>query len=341
VIFSTAELDAQRRDFTINGMFFDPVANRLLDYVGGEADLRAQVIRAIGNPNERFREDKLRLLRAVRFAVHLDFEIESGTWDAIRQSAPEVRQISAERIRDELNKIWTSPNPARGLDLLDASGLLAEVLPDIHALHGVEQPPQFHPEGDVFIHTRLMLSQLHQAPLVLALSVLLHDVGKKPTLRVDENGRIRFNEHETVGARMAERILTDLRYPNEVIGEVCACVANHMTFKDAPKMRLSTLKKFLRRDTFPAELELHRIDCSSSHGDLSIYEFLKHQLATMPADEIKPAPLVSGHDLLAMGVLPGRGLGSILKLLEDAQLEGKVQTREEALAFARKVAGEI
>ena len=215
VRFATAEEDAQRRDFTINGLFYDPVAEQLIDYVGGEADLRAGIIRAIGNPADRFAEDHLRLLRAIRFAARLNFKIEPKTWEAIRAAAPPIRTVSAERIRDELNQIFTAPKPELGLDLLDQSGLLAEVLPDIAALHGVEQPPQFHPEGDVFEHVRLMLTKIEEPNLDLALGVLFHDVGKKPTSKVDENGRIRFNEHESVGAEMAEQIMTGLRYDNK------------------------------------------------------------------------------------------------------------------------------
>jgi poly(A) polymerase len=338
--FVSAAEDAQRRDFTINGLFYDPARDQVIDYVGGEADLRAGILRAIGDPAARLREDKLRLLRAVRFAVNLSLRIEPATWAAVGAEASSIRQISVERIRDELDKIWTGPHPSRGLDLLDQSGLLQKILPDLHALHGVEQPPQFHPEGDVFIHTRLMLSQLKNAPLVLALAVLFHDVGKKPTMKVDETGRIRFNEHETVGARMTERILTELRYPNQIIEDVCACVAAHMTFKDAPRMRISTLKRFLARPVFDLELELHRLDCASSHGDLSIYEFLRYLQATMEPDEIKPTPLMSGHDILALGVPPGRQVGWMLKKLEDAQLEGRIHTREEAVALARKLAAE-
>lgn len=338
VRFATAEEDAQRRDFTVNGLFYDPVAERLIDYVGGEADLRAGIIRAIGNPVDRFTEDHLRLLRAIRFATRLYFKIEPKTWEAICAGAANIRTISAERIRDELNKIFTADKPELGLDLLDQSGLLREVLPDIAALHGVEQPPQFHPEGDVFKHTRLMLSKIEQPNLELALGVLYHDVGKKPTSKVDENGRIRFNEHESVGANMAEEIMTGLRYDNKTIQTVRELVQHHMQFKDVPHMRPSTLKRMMARPTFTLELELHRIDCSSSHGDLKHYEFLKQQLETMSAEEIDPAPLITGKDILAMGLPPGRAVGRILEAVRIAQLEGTVQTQAEALAMARRLA---
>ena len=337
VRFATAQEDAQRRDFTINGLFFDPVADRLIDYVGGEADLRAGIVRAIGNPVDRFAEDHLRLLRAIRFATRLTFNIEPKTWEAIRAEASMIRTVSAERIRDELNKIFTASKPELGLDLLDQSGLLAEVLPDIAAMHGVEQPPQFHPEGDVYEHVRLMLSKIEQPNLELALGVLFHDVGKKPTAKVDENGRIRFNEHESVGTDMTERIMTGLRYDNKSIQTVRELVQHHMQFKDVPHMRPSTLKRMMARPTFPLELELHRIDCASSHGDLKHYDFLKQQLETMSAEEIDPPPLISGHDLLAMGLPPGKTVGRILDAVRVAQLEGTVQTRAEALDLARKL----
>ncbi len=338
VRFATAEEDAQRRDFTVNGLFFDPVADKLIDYVGGEADLRSKIIRAIGNPADRFAEDHLRLLRAIRFAARLFFQIEPGTWNAICADAAKIRTISAERIRDELNKIFTAAKPELGLDLLDRSGLLAEVLPDIAAMHGVEQPPQFHPEGDVYEHVRLMLSKIEEPNLELALSILFHDVGKKPTAKVDENGRIRFNEHESVGAEMTEQIMTGLRYDNKTIQTVRELVQHHMQFKDVPHMRPSTRKRMMARANFPLELELHRIDCASSHGDLRHYEFMKRQMETMSAEEINPPPLISGKELLAMGILPGREVGRILEAIRVAQLEGTVQTQAEALAMARKLA---
>src|SRR5271156_4301234 len=338
VRFATAAEDAQRRDFTINGLFFDPVADRLIDYVGGEADLRAKILRAIGNPADRFAEDHLRLLRAIRFATRLNFKIEPKTWEAICAEAPMIRTVSAERIRDELNKIFTASKPELGLDLLDQSGLLRDVLPDIAAMHGVEQPPQFHPEGDVYEHVRLMLSKIEQPDLELALGVLFHDVGKKPTAKVDENGRIRFNEHESVGANMAEQIMTGLRYDNKTIQTVGELVQNHMQFKDVPKMKASTLKRMMARPTFPLELELHRIDCASSHGDLRHYDFLKQQLETMPPEQIDPPSLITGRDLLAMGLTPGKVIGRILEAVRIAQLEGSVQTRAEALGMARKLA---
>jgi len=335
---ATPEEDAQRRDFTINGLFYDPVVERLIDFVGGEADLRAKLLRAIGNPADRFAEDHLRLLRAVRFAARLRFEIETKTWEAMCAGASLIRTVSAERIRDEINKIFTAAKPEKGLDLLDQSGLLKEVLPDIAALHGVEQPPQYHPEGDVFEHTRLMLTKIENPDLDLALSVLFHDVGKKPTFHVDETGRIRFNNHENIGADMAEQIMTGLRYDNKTIHTVRELVKHHMQFKDVPHMRPSTLKRMMARSTFDLELELHRIDCSSSHGDLEHYDYLKHQLETMTPEQIDPPSLISGHDLIDMGLPPGKTIGRILEAVKIAQLEEAVQTRHEALAMARKLA---
>ncbi|HSI84654.1 MAG: CCA tRNA nucleotidyltransferase [Candidatus Methylacidiphilales bacterium] len=347
VTFSSAEEDAHRRDFTINGLFYDPVRDEIIDFVGGRADLEACTIRAIGNPADRFAEDKLRLMRAVRFACTIlrpgtnkPFKIEPETWAAIQHTAPEIAGISAERKRDELNKILTGPRPEIGLDLLDQSGLLAVVLPDISALHGVEQPPQFHPEGDVFTHVRLMMTHLRRAPLVLALSVLLHDVGKPATFAIDETGRIRFSDHENVGARMAEEILRDLRYSNDIIEQVVICVRYHMSFKDVMQMKRSTLLKLMQRPTFPIELELHRIDCLGCHCDLKFYDFLKSQFEAYTPDQIKPPRLITGKDLLAMGIPPGRQLGSILATIEEAQLMGNVQTYMEALALARKLAAE-
>jgi poly(A) polymerase len=338
VRFATAQEDAQRRDFTINGLFFDPVTEQLIDYVGGESDLRGGLIRAIGNPADRFAEDQLRLLRAIRFATRLIFKIEPKTWEAICAGASSIRTISAERIRDELNKIFTASKPELGLDLLDRSGLLAEVLPDIAAMHGVEQPPQFHPEGDVYQHVRLMLTKIEHPNLELALAVLLHDVGKKPTSKVDENGRIRFNEHESVGAEMSEHIMTGMRYDNKTIHTVRELVQHHMQFKDVMRMKASTLKRMMARPTFLQELELHRIDCASSHGDLSNYEFLKHQIEVMSAEEIDPPSLITGRDLLAMGLPPGKTVGRILEAVRVAQLEGAIETRVAALDMARKLA---
>jgi poly(A) polymerase len=337
VTFTTAEEDARRRDFTVNGMFFDPLKNEVLDYVQGRTDLAAKTIRAIGDPVARFTEDRLRLFRALRFAVQLGFEIEPSTWKALVSLAPDSKVISPERVRDELVKIFISPNPARGLDLMYDSGLLSVWLPELLEMRGCAQSPEHHPEGDVWVHTRLLLTHLKNPSPVLAFSALLHDVGKPRTSKTEPNGRIRFFGHEGVGARMAEEILRRLRFSNDDIGAITACIANHMAFKDAPHMRVSTLKRMLARPTFSEELELHRIDCSSSHGQLDIHAFLQDKLSEFSQEEIKPKPLVTGHDLQELGAKPGPAMGKILHQLMDEQLEGKISDRTGALARAKEL----
>lgn len=337
VSFASPEEDACRRDFTINGLFYDPIQQRVIDYVKGKEDLRNKVIRAIGDPRKRFQEDHLRLFRAIRFAAELDFEIEPVTWSALCEMVETTRTLSLERVRDELIKCFTGANPLKAFDLLDQSGLFKIWLPEIETLKGVEQPPQFHPEGDVFVHVRLMVSYLKYPSLTLAFSVLLHDIAKPATFKVDATGRIRFNEHETIGARMAEKIMQRLRFSNQQIEAVSTCVANHMAFKDVPNMRLSTLKRFLARPHIEEELKLHRIDCLCSHGSLDIYEFLLKKQEELGQEEIKPPPLVKGNDLIALGLPPGRELGNVLHQLEDEQLEGKLVDRETALKRAEEL----
>ena len=332
--FTDAEGDAQRRDFTVNGLFFDPIEEKILDFVGGQNDLGNNVLRAIGDPAERFAEDKLRLLRAVRFATTLGFRIDQATWSAVRQWAPEIHSVSAERIREELSKILVSPNRVRGFDLLDESGILREILPEIEALKGCDQPPEFHPEGDVFIHTRLMLSLVApDASLTLVLSVLLHDIGKPATRIVDETGRIRFNGHEGVSAQMGLRLLQRLRYPNEVIDTVLPAVRLHMSFKDVPHMKTSTLKRMMARATFDEELELHRVDCLGSHGMLDNHALLIAKRKEFSNEPLIPAPLVTGHDLIALGWKPGRRFTEILEAVQNRQLEGTLASREDALSW--------
>ena len=337
VTFTTAEEDAKRRDFTVNGMFFHPLQNQVLDFVRGRHDLDAKVIRAIGDPAARFQEDRLRLFRAIRFAVQLGFAIEPGTWEALVRLAPESKNLAPERVRDELVKIFTSPDPARGLDLLHDSGLVAIWLPELLEMRGCAQSPEHHPEGDVWVHTRLLLTHLKHPSPVLALSALLHDVGKPRTSRTEPSGRIRFFGHEGVGARMAEEILRRLRFSNEQIEAVVACIANHMAFKDAPQMRVSTLKRLLARPTFAEELELHRVDCTASHGELDIHRFLLAKQTEFSKEEIKPKPWVTGHDLETLGMSPGPSMGKLLHQLMDEQLEGKFLDREAALARAREL----
>ncbi len=340
VTFSSPEEDAQRRDFTINGMFLDPIADRVIDHVGGREDLARGIVRAIGNPEERFREDRLRLLRAVRFAASLGFAIEAATWQALRTHSAELKAVSAERIRDELNKILADPQRVRGLDLLEASGLLRAVLPEVADLQGCAQPPQFHPEGDVYIHTRQMLGLLPpDAPRLLVWAVLLHDIGKPPTQTLDPaEGRIRFNGHDRVGAEMTARVFARLRFSNEETAAVVEAVRHHMAFKDVREMRPAKLRRFLARPNLPLELELHRIDCAGSHGDLENYEFLVGKRAELAAEPLIPPPLVTGHDLIALGLRPGPEFRRLLEAAQTAQLEGEIRTRDEALALVQALA---
>jgi poly(A) polymerase len=341
VHFATAEEDAARRDFTINGMFFDPEKDEIIDFVGGRADLERRLIRAIGDPAQRFAEDRLRMLRAVRFATVLGFEIDPATWEAVVASASSIVQISAERIRDELVKIFLSPNRARGWDLLDASGLMRAILPEMEAMKGCEQPPQFHPEGDVFKHTRIMLEMLPaEASLPLIFSVLFHDVAKPPTATVDEEGRIRFNGHDRIGAEMTEAIMERLRFSRAEIDATVEAVRQHMVFKDVPNMRVAKLKRFMARPTFEDELELHRVDCASSHAMMDNYEFLLKKKEEFANEPIIPPPLVRGDDLIAMGMKPGPNFGEILEAVETQQLEGRLKDREEALAWVKREFGQ-
>lgn len=332
VTFTSAEGDARRRDFTVNGMFFDPLENQVLDFVGGQEDLAAGIVRSIGVPGDRLREDKLRLLRGIRFAATLGFQIEPATWDAIRSQADGITAVSAERIRDELVKIFLHPSRVRGFDLLDESGMLAILLPEVAAMRGCEQPPEFHPEGDVFVHTRLMLSLLPASVSVpLVFSVLFHDIGKPPVLFRDETGRIRFNGHESVGAAMAERIMDRLRFSNAESEATLAGVKNHMAFKDVRNMRVATLKRFLARPTIDDELELHRVDCLGSHGLLDNHEFLIAKREEFSRQPLIPPPLVTGRDLIALGWRPGPFFKKVLDEVQVRQLEGTLASREDAL----------
>jgi poly(A) polymerase len=336
VRFTDAEGDSRRRDFTVNGLFFDPIEERILDFVEGRRDLELRLLRTIGDPSERSAEDKLRLLRAVRFATTLGFEIDPDTWREILVWSPEIHAVSAERIRDELVKILLSPNRVRGFDLLDKSGLLRQVLPEMDALKGCDQPPEFHPEGDVFVHTRLMLSMLApDASLPLVLSVLFHDIGKPATRAVDETGRIRFNGHEGVSAGMTLRLLQRFRFRNEVIDAVIPAVRLHMSFKDVPNMRVATLKRMMARPTFEEELELHRVDCLASHGMLDNHAMLIAKREEFGREPLIPEPLITGHDLIALGMKPGKHFAEILQAVQTRQLEGSLTSREEALEWIK------
>src|SRR2546430_2978891 len=322
VHFSSPEEDARRRDFTINGMFYNPVAEEVIDFVGGRADIATKLVRAIGDPAQRFAEDRLRMLRAVRFATVLDYHIDAKTWDALVNNAVSIHEISAERIRDELVRIFLSPNRGRGWDLLDASGLIRAILPEIEAMKGCKQPKQFHPEGDVFKHTRLMLDFLSQkvsVPLVFA--VLLHDVAKPRTATVDETGRIRFSGHDRLGAEMTEEIMRRLRFSGAEIEGAVEMVGQHMVFKDVPKMRVAKLKRFMARPTFDDELELHRVDCQGSHRMLDNYEFLVRKHEEFANEPIIPPPLVRGDDLIALGLEPSPKFSEILEADRARQTE--------------------
>jgi poly(A) polymerase len=328
--------DVQRRDFTINGLLMDPISGEVLDFVGGRKDLEAQVIRTIGEPRPRFAEDKLRMLRALRFAARFGYQIDPPTLTAIQEMAPSIDQVSHERVRDELTKMLTEGHARRAFLLLDESRLLPEVLPEISDMKGVEQPPQYHPEGDVFVHTLLLLDKLpHPCSPTLAWGALLHDVGKPPTFRVAPD-RIRFDGHVEVGVKMGEAICHRLRFSNDDTGQVLALIENHMRFGQVMQMKESTLKKFLRMPKIEEHLDLHRVDCQASHGILTAYRFAQEKLASIPPEKMRPAPLVTGDDLIAAGYVPGPRFKEILSAVEDGQLEGRLQSKQAALEFVAR-----
>jgi len=336
VLFSKPEEDAKRRDFTVNGMFYDPFSEKVIDFVDGMKDLPRKVIRAIGDPAERFEEDKLRLLRAIRFASTLDFEIEKKTWEALRKKASKIHDVSPERIREELVKIFTRSGAARGFMLLSESGLMKEILPEVEAMRGVEQPKNFHPEGDVFEHTRLLLEHLHPpVSTILAFSALFHDIGKPRTAAI-RKGRLTFYEHSEAGVQIAGEIMRRLRFSNEEIDGVLECVANHMKFMDVQKMRAGKLKQFISRPHFEEEMELHRVDCTASHGMLDNLTFLRDKLKEYEHEELKPKPLVNGHDLMALGMKPGRAMKPVLEEAFVLQLEGRFKNRQDALEWLKR-----
>ena len=329
-------LDVTRRDFTINALLLDPETGQVEDFVGGKADLENKVIRAIGVPERRFREDHLRMLRAVRFAARLGFDIHPDTEAAIVRLHPLIADVSAERVRDEIVRILTEGHARRGFELLSKTHLLHMILPEVEAMQGVEQPPEYHPEGDVWCHTMLMLEGLPgDVSPELAMGVLLHDVGKPGTFRVAE--RIRFDGHVELGVKIAHQILTRLRFSSDEIRQTEALIEHHMRFKDAPKMKDSTLKRFLRLPQFDEHLELHRLDCHSSHGSLENYDYVRERLGQLGEEQIQPARLVTGRDLIALGVQPGPGMGELLDVLEDAQLEGRIQSKEQGIALASEL----
>ena len=341
VLYSNSpQEDVSRRDFTINGLLMDPATREVLDFVEGRADLQAGIVRAIGDPRVRFAEDKLRMMRAVRFAARFNFQIEPATMAAAQSLAPQILQVSPERIRDELTKLLTEGAARRGFELLDETGLLAVVLPDIARMKGVEQPPQYHPEGDVWIHTRMMLEMLPpNCSPTLAWGVLLHDVGKPPTFApaTGPGTRIRFDGHVEVGAKMAESACRALRFSNEDTDQIETLVANHLRFKDVRQMRQATLKRFVRLPRFDEHLELHRMDCLSSHRNLDAYDFVQRFLADTPPEQVRPPRLVNGQDLKDMGMKPGPKFKEILLAVEEAQLDGQFADRESALRYARSI----
>jgi len=341
VHFTDARHDAARRDFTINALFLDPSSGEVIDYVQGRADLDACVIRAVGDARARFAEDKLRLLRAVRFAAGLGFEIDTATLAAVREMAAQISVCSAERIRDEIEKLITHKGASHGLQLMFDTGLMDAVLPELSAIVGVQQPPQYHPEGDVWVHTLLAVDKInYPCTITLALGVLLHDVGKPPTFD-DSSDRIRFNGHDKLGAQMAGEITRRLKFPADVTQRVQSLIEDHLKFINADKMKSSTLKRWLRKPHFDEDLELHRIDCLAGPGTLETYKFIKQKLAEFAAEpeKLRPKMPLDGRDLIAMGLTPGPKFKELLRALEDEVLEGRVNTREEAESFVRARAG--
>jgi tRNA nucleotidyltransferase/poly(A) polymerase len=341
VKFSDAKTDASRRDFTVNGLFLNPVTGEVHDWVSGEADLEKRILRTIGDPDARFGEDRLRLLRAVRFAAQLDFEIESATWDAVQTHANAITQVSAERIRDELLKLFRPPHAARGLDLLRDSGLLVHVFPEMMDTIGSEQSPEYHPEGDVYNHIRLMLDSMNNdAPAELPWTILLHDIAKPATAKVGDDGRIHNYGHDKLGAKMAGVILERLRFPRKQIDAIVFTVLKHMNLAAAPKMRKAKLRRMLLRPTFALELEQHRIDCLGSHRKSDIYDFLRAEQAALADQPALIEPFVRGADLIELGIKPGPPMGKLLNDIRDRQLAEEFSTRDEALAFAKEFAAQ-
>ncbi len=375
---TSAEEDVKRRDFTINGLLLDPerlvakagcvlthpshknkdvarmghpdtsasefdlsaLRPAVMDFVGGVGDLEAGVVRAIGRAETRFEEDRLRMLRGVRFAARFGFEVEAGTKAAMRGMAAHINQVSRERVRDELTKMLTEGRARRAFELLDETGLLAEVLPEIARMKGVEQPAQFHPEGDVWVHTLGLLEQLEAGcSLTLAWGALLHDVGKPPTFRLAPD-RIRFDGHVEVGVAIAAEICRGFRFSNEETRQIVALVENHMRFMDSGRMKASTLKRFFRLERFEEHLALHRMDCLAGSGFLEHWEFVRERWLAMPEETVRPKPLITGRELIAAGYRPGAGFKEMLRAVEDAQLEGTIGTADEALRLVKERFGE-
>ena len=334
VHFSQEKEDALRRDFTINGLFYDTSREKIIDYVNGRQDIKDGIIRTINDPKERFSEDRLRLIRSVRFAAKFGYQIEKETYQALKEMAMSISEVSAERIREEFIKMITGPNPAKCIQILDEVGMLKVFLPEVVAMKGVRQPEEFHPEGDVWEHTLLMMKNMSKPGIELAMGILLHDVGKPATFTITD--RIRFNNHCEVGARMIVEIGERLRFSKKQIVHISELVLHHLRFKDVKKMRESTLKRFLRLPDFDDHLELHRLDCLASHKKLDNWEFCKEKLSELKPEEIKPKPLINGHDLIAMGYKAGPFFKRILTEVEDAYLEGSIKTHEDAKKFVQQ-----
>ncbi|MDB5036524.1 MAG: metal dependent phosphohydrolase [Bacteriovoracaceae bacterium] len=336
VVIATAKEDVQRRDFTINGMLLDPSEGKVLDWVGGQKDLEAGIIRAIGNADLRIEEDHLRMLRAIRFAARFNYKIDPELWSAIQSKASLITKISEERIFEELTKMLTSANADRAFNDLADSGLLAFILPEALAMKGCEQPPEHHPEGDVWVHTMLLLKRCEGVSPELAWGCLLHDIGKPPTFSHEPPDRIRFNNHTNVGAEMAETILRRLKASNHLIEIVAELTRDHLKFKDVPQMRPSTLKRFLRNPNFDLHLKMHYFDCMACHQNLTLYNLCKSELEKLSHEQLSPPPLIGGKDLIALGFKPGPQFKEILESLETEQLEGRIASREDAVEFVKK-----
>jgi len=334
VRFTNEKEDVLRRDFTINGLLYDPLEDRILDYVNGVEDIKKKVVRSIGDPYKRFSEDKLRMIRAIRFASNLNFILENETEKAINMMAHKIHQISSERIRDELTKMLTRNNPQIGIKKLHKTGLLKEILPEVDAMAGVPQPEKFHPEGDVFTHTLKMLEMMKNPTVTLAYGVLLHDVGKPPTIEFKD--RIRFNEHDRVGASISENICSRLKFSNAEKKQITALVKNHQKFMYVKRMKESTLKRFISMENFEEYLELHRLDCLASHKKLGNYQLIKEKLETLTEEDIKPEALITGHDLIELGLKPGPQFSQILDYIKEEQLEENIKTKQEAINLVKK-----
>ena len=330
------ETDARRRDFTVNAMFYDPVKDQVLDFFGGKSDLDRGIIRTVGDPDERFSEDYLRMLRAVRFASRLNFEIEAETASAIKRHAAKTAKLAPERVKEELDRMLMGPLPSRAVKLLFELDILDAILPEVAAMHGVEQPEEFHPEGDVLIHTLLMLDHMKLPSPALAWSILLHDVAKPATRFIDEDGRIRFFGHEEEGAEIAAKIMSRLRHSGDLTDAVYHAVRNHMRFAHVDKMRTAKLRRLIGEENFATELELHRIDCMGSHGKIDNYLLLLDRLSEFGSEPELPRPFVNGRDLITAGLKPGPGFGGILNEITDLQLSGDLKTRDEALDYLQR-----